>query len=356
MNTLVLGTTSVVREVYGPGMLLPPWSHYLSWLVTGILVALVALSVVRMVRARRRARAADRAFEAPVPTQPGPAVVCGTVEYARDRQEAVRVEILQEGREWRQKGGWRHKWCEVGRETIAMPFYLRCCDGGRVRVEPGAKVTLMGELDRIDHRAPAQRMVIAELHPGARVIVEGVLHEAFDPEAASTTGYRDHGMGRVLKPSGDPLVIASAGLADKHRGYARGWRRLLWTSAAILLFSQAMFVGYYTRIWSGTPRSGRIVDVTHNYRTEDTHVVIDVDGRTYRLLAKYRDYWPLKHAEHTYVREAGWATALGRKPTLPFAPWLLAAIATAFAILFSIGLLRRPWYRGHLTVSGPGRL
>jgi hypothetical protein len=236
------------------------------------LVAVVtALALVR--HQRRSARQAAETMAGTQVLEAGETVVRGTVDYAQGQEQAVRVEVDQNGTEAQVSGHWRTTWTETDRRVQVAPFYLVHASGERIRVEPTREVHLMDDLDGVVLVDVARRTRYAELIPGEEVIATGMLSRGHDPEA-SERGYRDSGRGWVLAPPADaPMLLSTHPLDAPFRRRARIFATMAAMVATLAAIGQVTLLPYHLRLWAGEP-----VTATVERRRVDTHV--DSDGET----------------------------------------------------------------------------
>jgi hypothetical protein len=208
-----------------------------GWLVLG---ALLVWSLVRSRHDRRLARDAARTLaRVPATLRPGPATIVGRVDCGSEGP-AVTVRIHQVGKEWHEKGGWRHKWTEDGREVTARPFHVIRPSGERIRVEPDTGVFLVDRLDGFDEsgRSATTRVRTATLTADEPVCVTGTLVAGFDPEQG---GYRDSASGPILRPlRSTRMLISTEPLADRHKRAARDHLLLAMATLLVMLVAHGL--------------------------------------------------------------------------------------------------------------------
>jgi hypothetical protein len=245
--------------LYPDGHLSPLLSMLVCYLLDGAVpaaFALVALAswVSHLVLAMR-ARAVEQSKGAQAQ---GRAVIRGVVELAQGAPGAVRVEVEQYGAEFLSKGRWAHKWFETGRRTLAHPFYVREESGRRVRVEPGADVKIIDDLDEVTYGASGVRTRAAAISPGEEAYVWGELGTGADPEQEA--GYRESRPAPVLRsPRSGVMLIASQPPAARFR--ATAFVHGMWFLGFVALLGVLqLFTLYQTiRLVAGETAVGTIV-------------------------------------------------------------------------------------------------
>ena len=320
--------------------------------VPGILVAAIALALVRAVEQRLRIRSL---------AGPGVAVVEGEVEDADGAP--VEVTIVQSG----QQAQGAHHWREIRRSTAARPFELRVA-GGVLRVEPGDRPTLMIPLDEADRRFSV-RTLRAALDPGARAYIIG--EPTDDPDAHVELAYRGASIAPVLRaPPGRRMVIATEPPGGIFR--ARGWFHLRWALALLAVFplNQLWFRGYIDRsahgevVW-GTVRDRRVwTSETHDAHGthHETHRAITVFTSAGRGLTEEvgsADYAQIAEWDRVPFLEAGADIHLGESPSARAVVVFCAMITSLIPALLYLGRTRvtRPWYeKARVNHSGSGSL
>ena len=230
---------------------------YLLW------AAGAALLRARSAAARARAHHDAETGARELPLREGPCVLAGTVAYARDRTEAMRVEFTQLGSENESSGSWSHKWTEIHRKLTVQPFYVVRDDCERVRIEPTAersrlydelenKILVREDLPGVPAGSGPQRARFATLVPEEHVWVTGRLERGFDPEnpggTASQTGYRESAQPSSWVMRGDPtLIVSSVSLAGHFRDRCR-------RHASHAVFLLLCLVGPLAMLWQYVDR------------------------------------------------------------------------------------------------------
>jgi hypothetical protein len=248
--------------------------------------ALLVLALVRRSVHRRREQLAHRAaLRQGEPLHVGPSVLAGVVADEHEG-DAVVIAIEQQGREFKTKSGWAHRWSEQRRTVEAKPFYVTRANGERVRVEPDSRVLLVDRLDATERQAIDQRVRRARLSPGEHVFVLGVMTRAADPKLG---GYRESAEGWVLRPPrGERMLISTEPLEDRHQRRARIWRNLALITAALLLVWHGLLFAHVHRLrWHGRPLTAVAVHKEWN--------------RAWVRPSKGRAHW----VYHYYVTAAG---------------------------------------------------
>ncbi|MDI3284121.1 hypothetical protein [Polyangium sp. 15x6] len=355
-----------------------PWSYVSVFALDAVLLLVIAFCVREIRRARRAAVEADAVIKPKAPLFEGARFVAGTVELAQGESDAVRVTISQEGSEESDKNNNKtHTWTETERETRARPFYLRHDTGARVRVEPPEDVLLVDTLDQKEWLHSSKRKLRAELLPGERVIVEGRLHKALDPEGiGETAGYREAAtMGFTMKPSLQKgMHISTESLSRRHELRARAF---FWTCVGVGFLGLVMniplgtyrlrvFLGenvvatyfgkrtYETNNGKGQTTVHHGVDVRYESPTGTAHLSrrIEIDEDDYmELPGGPGEIW-IRH-----VPSLPSATALGQGSSVWFPPWCAAAVIAGIAVYraYRTHTYRR-WYEGRLQEKGKGPL
>lgn len=253
---------------------LGPWSSAaFVYGVGGIgLVAAVTFAVVHSLALRRSARLARASFRADAPLVPGSMVLHGKVECPDGVEEAVRVEIEQEGKEEKSSEGQEHVlWTEVNRAVVASPFYVIEASGRRVRVEPGDDVLLLSDRlsggKRVGHN---RRRRVARLRPGQSVFASGEIVIGKDPESAPG-GYRDQGGTPILRPpSGKSMVLSTEPLGKSLDARARVHH----AAALVILLAGGflncvVFRSYFILAFDGIPTQASITKL-NTIKTHDS--------------------------------------------------------------------------------------
>jgi hypothetical protein len=236
--------------------------------VLGMGVGLVILLLAdAAARERKQARAARASVSEEPPLQPGRVVLAGVVETDQD-EPPVRITITQQGKEWKTKNGWAHRWMETGRQVEVRPFRLALRGGASIPVEPGQQVFLVDKLDRMVLFEGLRRTRTAELSPGERAVISGVLAGRPGPHAMETA-YRGGGSELVLQPPrGGQLLISTEPLEQRHQGRAAFHRAWALSFAVFLGACQLLFAPYTRRLVFGQETQGVIVTKRH-YTTKN---------------------------------------------------------------------------------------
>lgn len=333
-------------------------------------LVLILITLLRHRHHRRQAARAEAAYRSDVLLAPGPATVFGKVEYAREADHAVRVEVEQKGTEQESTGNWSHSWTEKDRRVKVHPFYLRHASGQRVRVEPHREALLVDTMDGVIRVNLTQRVRTAELTPDEKVFASGVLHEDLDPEAMAGGGYRDAPRGLVLRPprsgrmllSTEPLGRRFNKRAELHHLFARVFL------AAVLLYQLAL-LPYHLRVVAADTVHAPVVGLRHYTTKDDEGDTVDhhevklalpgkvvftdeVTRELYRSLAvgsrlpvRRSPIWP------SYLSNVGsGAAAYGGAAAIGGLIWFL--LLGGYLLMVT----RKRWYEGKLSEGGPGRL
>jgi hypothetical protein len=303
----------------GPTLLLASW---------GVFRAFHHRASLYAIRDARRARLREG------PLAEGPAVLSGTVAYARDVDFAVRVTVEQHAypgftpntRYWRQDR----------RRVEARPFYL-VTEGGRVRVEPPYEpVVLDAEFGPPEDVDGERRIRRATLSEGMPLYVEGLLRRGEDREIEPRGGYRDGDRtGWVLVPSEGRMVLSAGSPEERWRrqealalGWAIRWPTVL--AAAVALLATSPFL---LRQLAGE-RCRVLSDGTRLSCPSGLHPV--GDGLFFRVYGSGVE-------EVVRVPFAPWASAAAPEAGMSLGLLLVAALAAGFAVLFT--LLHQPMSR-----------
>lgn len=355
--------------VYEQGFLAPPAATVAVLGVDLLFVAAIGVALQQRRRSLAAARAAELAVVPGAPLFEGQRFLEGTVELAEGAPFAVRVTVSQAGTTRAVKNGHVHDWIEIDRTTEAAPFYVRLESGTRVRVEPPARpseILLVDALDQKEHVELERRKRRAELTPGERVVVEGRLGRARDPESAGAQSYRDPGQGWVMRPMRDgSMRFSSEDLARRHRLRARA----LYVTAVFVAFgwlaAQGTLAGYRLRQVAGRDVAaeyrGKRNYTTYNQKNRRVqHYVVDyveTDAAGLETVTSAEiagpDYWNVpKAAPAVMVRRvaaARWATALGRGAGVHGAMLVVPLFIAALAWLrLGMTLVYKRWYEQRL--------
>lgn len=336
-----------------------------------ILIATLALGILAtmaLVRAHRRRVLAAReaaSVDADRPLVEGDAVISGVVEYAPGRDVAVRVDITQHGFENESSGSWSTTWKEVDRATVVAPFFLRLRDGTRVLVEPPRTVDVADELDRKVRVSETERIRTAELVPGEVIHARGRLARGGPAAPADATGYRDVTWGWVLQPAQGQMLLSATPLGDGLRQRARFHRTTGWWALAALIALHVSLIGYYVRT------TGRVtyvpVETTsadpardsdgNRYTRYTVTVTLPGAGRT-RFEVDDDEYDNLADGDQIAIWTSSRGATLGDGPGLDVTHALLIWVGwIVLCVRYRVRRKRtRPWFRGTVVDSGPGRL
>ncbi|MDI1480274.1 hypothetical protein [Polyangium sp. y55x31] len=158
------------------------------WLVLSLVL------VVAWLLARRPVRRVDEVIAGRGALRRGPACIGGKVELAPDAPVPLEVTIAQTGTPKKVfysmpqnvrdiKTVHYTNWETLNEKVEARPFFVRCADGERVRVEPPANVKFRGKMDVCVEHTELFRSFEARLRAGDEVFIEGTLSR-FEPEPA----------------------------------------------------------------------------------------------------------------------------------------------------------------------------
>ena len=243
---------------------------------------IIGVGLIERARHLRQARAAD-ATHVNSNLAPGPAVLFGEVEYARNASAAVRVDVDQDGEESESSGVWTHKWTEKNRRVTVEPFYLRIDSTKRIRIEPTRDVFLVDSMDGVIRVELGKRTRYAELVPGEKVHACGELVLAPDPEAPASEGYRSSRQSFVLRPpKKQSMLLSSEPLGTRFRDRARFHGRAARFAVALAVVCHVFLVGFHARRYLGQTVDASITKLDHYTTTDD-------DGDTvhhYRVFLK----------------------------------------------------------------------
>lgn len=344
----------------------PPWSYLLVFELDAIAIFAIGHCIREIVRARRAIETAKRATNPGAPLVDGAQLVAGTVELASDEPVAVRVTVTQEGSEYSTKSSTAHRWLEIRRETSARPFYLRHESGARIRVEPPQGVLLVDALDQKEWIERNRRRLRAELLPGERALVEGVLRRERDPEeAGASSGYRQAAsQGWVMKPDrSGKMHVSTEELARRHVLRARAFGFAMAWMIVVAVLAQAPLSTYRARLFLGKDIAAVSSGKSSNER-DVAHVQYDDAGGNQKLLdapLSPEDFRKLPaEPGKIWVRHVpAWdrATALGKGSSVMWLLWAAAGILTALGATKVYATQRhRRWYEGRVDAKGKGEL
>jgi len=336
----------------------------------GLMLLVVLAAALAAVHNRRRERVAEAAYDPGAPLEPGPMMLHGAVEYARDAEHAVRVEVDQLGVENESSGSWSTSWTEAERRMKVAPFYLRLASDRRIRVEPTADVYLVDAMDGAIRVDLTRRTRFAELTPGEQIFAYGRLERSLDPERVGGP-YRGESVGLVLlPPRRGRMLLSSHPLGHKFAKRASVHR---WSALLLLLVTvafQLVWLPYHLRRWAGETVQAEITALRH-YTTKDDegdthhHYQVKVrmpDGAPFADETRHAQFRRLRRGQRVWVRVApgprSWAT-LGLHATVGYAA-LGALLMMLFFTLIPYALVLRSlrsWYEGaEVSDSESGRL
>ena len=318
----------------------------------------------------RLARLEEESLDASTILAPGLAVLGGTVQYAEDTDMAVRVEVDQMGTEHESSGTWSHRWTEVDRRVRVRPFYLLHVSRARIRVEPDDNVYLVDEMDGMILVNRARRTRTAELTPGERVNVRGVLERGPDPEIRGRA-YRDDQQGWVLRPPpGDRMLISSEPLGA--RFLARARFHAFWAILVAVMFApvQVVLMPFHLALWSGETVQASVVvtDMTTGKDSDDApyEYWLRATAPTAQGPIEINDEISRVDFEKTKAGQAIWARVVPSVPRYSHIGstaslhlgWLALAGVLVFvrAIYAMTSHATLPWYQRKVVDTGSGRL
>lgn len=329
-----------------------------------VVIPALALLVLGVVWLRRRGRERDaeqaEARAADSTRGPGPRVLVGTVGEIEKGDAAVRVRVVQQGRERRGKSSHTTTWTEVGRQVETSPFQLELASGASVRVEPGPTPSLVDELSDWTRTDLTERVAVSELRVGERVYASGELLSARDPAGS----YRG-GEALVLRaPRSQPMLLSTRGLAEPWReGRARAAHRARWVVAGALLAQLCAFP-YYVAVLAGSPAKATVVE--HRFvpatrkKPESCHVRyhVETNGKTHEDEVSCVKSQRLKPGTTVPVHVTPLETTLGPHPTVHGAFVLFPSGALVALALWAIisTLRQREWHQRKLVHEVRGRL
>ncbi len=281
-------------------------------------------------------------------------ILHGRLEYARDQDYAVRVTIVQEGSENESSGSWTVTWRESGRSVAVAPFYIVHASGARVRVEPGPRTMLRGDLTSYTPVDRSRRHRIATLLPGQDVWVTGQLGKDTDPEAAGS--YRAS-VSWVMRPTTEAMSVSTE-TPEKtllaSAAHARLFARLFAIELAMMVASH---VHYQALLFFGEPAHATYYG---KHMSDDDY---EVDVRVTNGKTTFEDEWDLER--DVDLRAPAMPVIASFAPiqtSLPGnAPRALGGISVMLLALFGITFLimrgtRAPkyWYDGKSVVDSYG--
>ncbi len=309
--------------------------------------------------------------------KPGPVVLRGRVAYADGATEAMRVDLVERGREAQGKYGWNFWWTEESRHLTARPFYLVRDGGPRIRVEAEARSsqlfdTLEKQITPLSGGDEPTRQRVAKLDREEEVWVVGELLEGDDPEATradaqATDGsdYRQNARptGWILRAA-PALVVSSVSLVDHFTARAKLHRKQGLLALVSLLLPLFMVARFADRI-HGHATQGTVTGVL-DVRSGKTNVhegyraIVAIDGAE----------WQAEEVQEEPIFGAPYVLRLGRYSSNDGADFhattgefvsslvFLLAIVAAAAIARVNALRSLPWFRsvGSFVETGKGRL
>jgi hypothetical protein len=328
--------------------------------------------ISRALQKRSARRSEELARDANARLSPGDHVVRGRV-FDDGEGAAITVEIMQQGREWQNKGRWSHAWREISRKVTVRPFYVVRPSGERVRVEPDERVFLVDKLDGVEPLPDSTaRRRTATLKPGEEVYIIGQVASGFDPQQG---GYRDAGPALVLRPPRTGrMLISTEPPGVRHHKAARTHRNLAIAAALALAFTHGvLFVRHHMLAFGGhvvaaqienhssykvwrKPKNSRGYWVHHYViRAKDPESGLSLTDET-----SYSFYQDVEQGQTVapFV-VAGSFYQIGREPTQSAGKLAIFAIgAIIFALILAAVLAASlPWYlRRRIVETGSGRL
>lgn len=348
----------------------PPGSHIWAGAITGLLALLFLISTRKRNSGFRKAAQANALVKEDAPLEIGNRFIRGTVEYAEGSELAVAVHVEQTGKEVQNKGKWSHSWRETNRQTHAAPFYVRCANGERVRVEPGSDVLLVDDPDQTVLKEKTLRTRIAELTANEMVIVEGVLIRGPDPEARGGNSYRDNTMGWVMRPArGEKMHLSAEDLGVRHEIRAKDYDSTASVLRFLVVFIQLFFLTFYARNLLGTDSCAQVISkdtyVTKGKNSSTTHyrVWLDVPGTDWGKIDRELerdDYKKIDKGSILAFRRVNawaWLSMPGVGSSLNTAALITTILFALLGVgVFAGSVFSRRWYEGRLDDAGSGRL
>ncbi len=187
-------------------------------------------------------------------------VLHGKVECEDGAKAAVRVEIVQEGKEEKSDGHEHVVWTEQRRKVVARPFYVIEASGRRVRVEPGDDVHLLSDQLSAGKRVDStHRQRVARLRPGQSVFASGEIVIAKDPSGVPD-GYRGQSGTPILRrPRGKSMILSTEPLGKSLDARARVHHAAaLGILLAGALLNCVVFRSYFILAFDGVSTQGTI--------------------------------------------------------------------------------------------------
>jgi len=355
----------------------PAASSIVVFLLGGLVFAVVLTIAATLLSWHlQRARLARESVRTEKPPVAGPAVIAGTVSLEDASPYAVRVEIFQHGKEWQSKGAWYTTWKETSRRIDSRPFHLVTASGARIRVEPGQDVFLVDALDRETHPTQEERVMAAELSPGERVTISGVMVWARDPNVAPVSYRAQTGKALVLRPPrAEPMLISSEPLEARHLRHAKIHKRMVVITALAWVVFHAAAFGYYDLLsWFGDVEQARVERTTtwitrgknsktQHYGIEAKHRGADGNWREVDDEVSFEAYNHFRQNPDATVPfrvyEPLGIACVGMRPTIAKGTALFAVVVNLGLIIAYIAQARAAlqWYeRRRLVQTVPGRL
>lgn len=264
----------------------PAMSSLIVFVLGGLVFGIVlTLALTLMSWHRQRAKAARDSVRSDRFLAPGPTVLTGTVATIDGAPHAIRVQIVQHGDERSNKGNWTTTWSEIERAVDARPFHLVFSTGQRILVEPGSDVFLVDALDQHTRNSHTTRTLAAELSPGERATVSGVLSWASAP-GGQPTGYRSSSSRSfVLRRSAlERMLISSEPLEERYLRRASVHRRVAVITAVVWIAFHLLAFGRYDLLsWRGDVVQATVVN-TPTWNTSSKHGPV----KHYGIEATYR--------------------------------------------------------------------
>lgn len=348
-------------EAYAYGAKGEPQQHL--YVVDSIIPGLALLILgVTWWRRKARQRDAEQAEEqAGDPTlEPGLRVLVGTVREIDAGDAAVRVRIVQYGKERRGKSSYTTTWTEVQRQVETSAFQLELANGASVRVEPGPAPKLVDELSGWTRTDLTERVAVSELRVGERVYASGQLLLVRDPAGA----YRGGESWVLRPPPGQSMLLSTRGLARPWReGKARAAQRARWV-VVVALLAQLCALPYYVAVFAGAPAKATIVDrqfvpaAPKKMQSCRVRYRVETSGKTHEDEVSCEKYQRLQLGTTVPVHVTPLETTLGPHPTAHGAFFLFPSgamlVVAVWAVVSTLG--RREWHQRKLVHEVPGRL
>jgi hypothetical protein len=342
----------------------------------GLVILLLADAVTREKKHAARARASVK--EEP-PLTPGRVVLAGVV-VAEDGAPPVQITITQQGTELQGKNGWTHKWTEIARRVDVRPFRLLLPGGASIPVDAGDDIFLVDKLDRTAFFADWRRTRTAELSPGERAVVSGVLRGRAGGHAMETA-YRGGGSELVLgPPPRGKLLVSTEPLEQRHEDRASFQRSWAFRFAALFAACHLLFLPYHRLNAFGHETTATVTSKRH-FTTRSKSNTIDhyelrvtvptpplwlgASPHDFKEEVDRADYDALTQGDAVRVVAVpmsspfGFDAELGERAGIQAAAMVLALIGALVVAVgyFTAARRARPWYEQKKVVDqGPGRL